>query len=153
MFGAVAGGLIAGRFRTRGKLRGRLQVASLLYFSGILAPLAYVRSPLAALMLLATAWAGVGFHQVILATIVQKRSPQQLRGRVFGLMAMLRNGLTPLGLAFFGFLIDGLGGDVTPVLFWAGIAGIVVLVVSMTFADYRWFFTGDQREVPLEQQA
>lgn len=152
-FGAVGGGLIAGKFHTPGPQRGLLQIACLLYFSGILAPLALVRSPIVALVMLATAWVGVGFHQVILATLVQKRTPQHLRGRVFGLMAMLRNGLTPLGLAFFGFLIDAIGRDVKPVLFWAGIAGIVVLGISMTFADYRWFFTGDEHEVPLEPQA
>lgn len=139
-FGAVVGGVIAGRFRTPGIRRGTLQLACLVYFSGALAPLAFVRSPYVALFILATAWVGVGFHQVILATLVQSRTPQQLRGRVFGLMAMLRNGLSPLGYACFGVLLDALGRDVTGVLFWSGVAGVVILGISSTFADYRWFF-------------
>lgn len=147
--GAIVGGLIAGRFRTPGPTRGVIQFACLIYFSGALIPLAYVRSPIVVLAILTSAWAAVAFHNVILVTLVQKRTPQAVRGRVFGLRAMLRNSLVPLGLAFFGFLIDRLGGRVVEVLLWAGIAGVVTVSGAIMLPSYRWFFMGDEQEVPM----
>jgi predicted MFS family arabinose efflux permease len=148
--GAVIGGTIAGWFRQPGVLRGSIQMFCILGLSSCTAALAVIRSPFGALAVLLSTWVLVGFHQVALMTLIQKRTPRAMRGRIFGLMSMIRQGLTPIGLGVFGVLIDQLGGEVTGVLFWTGVAGIVTIVSAISHPDYRWFFMGDENEVPCE---
>lgn len=147
-FGAIVGNLIANRFRTPGRARGLLQIAALTCFSACLIPLAFLRSPWAAIVLLTSAWMCVGFHQVLLVTLVQKRTPASLRGRVFGLLSTIRQCLTPLGAAVFGVIIDRLARDVAQVLFWCGVGGLATIFIAFSFPAYRDFFCGGDEEVP-----
>jgi MFS family permease len=67
--------------------------------------------------------------QVLSDTIVQRTVPERLRGRVFGLVLIVRNAMTLLAVAVFGLLVDGVG--VTPLLHAAGVpfalAGVYAL--------------------------
>jgi predicted MFS family arabinose efflux permease len=67
--------------------------------------------------------------QVLSDTIVQRTVPERLRGRVFGLVQIVRNAMTLLAVAIFGLLVDGIG--VTPLLYAAGVpfalAGVYAL--------------------------
>jgi len=67
--------------------------------------------------------------QVMSDTIVQQTVPERLRGRVFGLVQIVRNATTLLAVAVFGLLVDGIG--VTPLLQAAGVpfalAGVYAL--------------------------
>ena len=67
--------------------------------------------------------------QVLSDTIVQRTVPERLRGRVFGLVQIVRNAMTLLAVAIFGLLVDGVG--VTPLLYAAGVpfalAGVYAL--------------------------
>lgn len=147
--GAIIGGIIAGRFRQPGVFRGRVQLVCLVCLNGSLLPFSFARTPWVALAMVTVAWACAGFHQVILTTLVQTRTPQSMRGRVFGLLTMIRTGLMPISIAFFGMLIDKLEGDVTGVLFWAGAAGLAIGLCALLHPSFRWFFTGDEKEVEL----
>jgi MFS family permease len=67
--------------------------------------------------------------QVLSDTIVQRTVTERMRGRVFGLMLIVRNAMTLLAVGIFGLLVDGVG--VTPLLHAAGVpfalAGIYAL--------------------------
>ena len=145
--GAVIGATIARRFSVPGPHRGYLHLFCLVCLSGNMLPLSLVRSPWVAAVVLSFSWMCIGFHQVILATLVQKRTPPELRGRVFSLLTMIRSGLTPLGIACFGVLIDQLSGPVTNILFWAGSAGLAIALHNVLRRDYRWFFMGNDSVV------
>ncbi len=145
--GAVLGGIIAGRFRQPGAARGTIHLVCIVCLNGSLLPLALARTPWAALPMIIVGWSCAGFHQVILTTLVQKRTPQSMRGRVFGLLTMIRTGLTPISIAIFGILIDRLKGQVTGILFWAGAAGLVIGLGALFHPGFRWFFTGDEKEI------
>ena len=146
--GAIVGNQIANFWRTPGRKRGTIQILSLALFSGCLIPLAFVRSVWGAMAILGAAWVCVGFHQVLLMTLVQKRTPAAMRGRVLGLLAMIRQCLTPIGAATFGLLIDKLAGGVTQVLFWCGVLGLATILIAAAFPAYRDFFGGAEEEVP-----
>lgn len=145
-FGAIAGSLLASAFPDPGVKRGSVHLVCLVILSSAMLPLSLARSPWTALGIVVCAWICVGFHQVVLSTLIQKRTPKHLRGRVSALLATIRFGLTPLGMALFGFLIDALGGRVVELLFWSGIAGLLTILWAVLYRDYRWFFTGDERE-------
>lgn len=67
--------------------------------------------------------------QVLTDTIVQRTVPERLRGRVFGLVQIVRNTMMLLAVAIFGLLVDSVG--VTPLLHAAGVpfalAGVYAL--------------------------
>lgn len=67
--------------------------------------------------------------QVLTDTILQRTVPERLRGRVFGLVQIVRNAMTLLAVGIFGLLVDGVG--VTPLLHAAGVpfalAGVYAL--------------------------
>jgi MFS family permease len=141
--GAIVGGLLAGQFQKAGALRGTVQITAMFVLNSCMLPLSLVDSRWAAMALLSTSWVFVGFHQVVITTLVQRRTPPQVRGRVFGLLAMIRNGLAPLGLATFGVLLDALGGRVGVVFFWAGTAGLVLIATATLLPGFRQFFTDE----------
>jgi len=66
---------------------------------------------------------------------------------VFGLLATIRQSLSPLGAATFGILIDRLDHGVTQVLFWCGVAGAATVLIAAGFPGYRWFFCGGEEEI------
>ncbi len=148
--GVLVGGLIARRFPQPGKLRGTIQIVGLTYLSGCLAVLSFARTPIQAMAVLFTAWMCVGFHGVLLTTLIQKRTPSEYRGRVFSLLNLIRTGLMPIGMAIFGVLIDSLG-DLTQLMFWCGCGGLAVILGTLLHPDYRWFFTGDENEVAMDE--
>jgi DHA3 family macrolide efflux protein-like MFS transporter len=143
-FGAITGSMIASRFPHPGVKRGSVHLVCLIVLSSCMLPLALVRTPWGALVVIVTAWTGVGFHQVVLTTLVQKRTPKEMRGRISGLLAMIRFGLTPLGMAVFGVLIDVFPGRVSDILFWTGLSGLLILTWAVLQRDYRQFFLGDE---------
>ena len=148
-FGSIVGGIAAGRFRRPGAARGTLQLACVLCINGCMLPLAFVQSPWTALILIALAWGCVGFHQVLLTTLVQKRTPAEMRGRIFSLLTMIRMGMLPIGMAIFGMVIDWQDGQVREVLYWAGAAGLAIGLVAILHPGFRWFFVGDEAEIRL----
>lgn len=150
-FGAIAGALVAGRFPRPGALRGALHIFSLIVLSSCMLPLSLVRTPWGALAVVTLCWGCVGFHQVILSTLVQKRTPKSMRGRVSGLLAMIRFGLTPLGMAVFGAMIDLFEGRIVDILFWTGVAGLAIILWATSYRDYRSFFTGNEAEVAWDE--
>lgn len=149
-FGAIAGSMLAARFPEPGPVRGTIHLVSLVTMSSVMLPLSLTSTPWGALAVLMPAWIGVGFHQVVLSTLVLKRTPKELRGRVSGLLATIRSGLTPLGMAVFGVLIDVLDGQVVPLLFGTGVGGLIIITWAVLHRDYRWFFLGDEHEVAAE---
>ena len=148
--GAMLGGLTARRFPTPGVPRGSIQIFCMGLLNACMLPLSFARTPWAALAILFVAWSCVGFHGVLLTTLVQRRTPREVRGRIFGLLSMIRIGLTPLGMAVFGVLIDHPSAGPTRILFWTGIAGLVTLTMATLFPAFRWFFMGDEVEVGIQ---
>ncbi len=146
-FGAIAGSLIAARFPQPGVQRGSLHIVCLIFLSSCMLPLALVSTPWGALIVIVAAWTCVGFHQVVLSTLVQKRTPKAMRGRISALLSTIRFGLTPLGMAAFGILIDVLPGHVSAILFWTGVSGLLILGWAVSHRDYRQFFLGDEAVV------
>lgn len=145
--GALGGAFLARWFPHPGTLRGTIQILCLFVMSGCTLLVSLAPNHWTALAIILVSWMSIGFHQVLLTTLVQRRTPKAMRGRIAGLLSTIRFGLTPLGMAVFGALIDRFAGEVTRILFWTGITGLAVVLWAVLQRDYRWFFTGDEREV------
>lgn len=149
--GSIFGSLAAARFNTPGVTRGTVQILCMAGLNGCMLPLSLVRSTEAAMAVQFVAGACAGFHGIVLTTLVQQRTPREVRGRLFGLLSMIRVGLIPLGMAFFGVLIDHPSAGSARILFWTGTIGLAILVATLPSAGFRWFFTGDQNEIHFDK--
>jgi MFS family permease len=90
-----------------------------------------------------------GFVNLALLTVIQISTPDQVRGRVFGLMGGLVSAANVVGYAVGGALLQV--ASPRAVVAAAGVAGIVVaalfLVPMVTRASRRRAVTGDVAEV------
>lgn len=66
---------------------------------------------------------------VPIATIFQERTPDQLRGRVFGVRNILATGLTPISTALGGIFADLIGVPFT--IFLCGLLAFLVVIPSL----------------------
>jgi MFS family permease len=135
--GGIVGGLVTASLG-RIERRGLLQLAALLLTS--LALIGFALSPtlLVALPLLSLA----GFAEMIFLTtnqtLLQLSIPDELRGRVTGIVS-LNAGLSPLGGLLAGAGADLLGPRSITVLLCsiAGLVALATLIGSATIRDYR----------------
>jgi MFS family permease len=127
--GSLAGFLAAGAWKPQGALRGRVLVAGLVVGPALFGILGFLTAKLAALAVIFAAGFAVALVNIYLVTTLQLSTPNELRGRVMGLLATLSGALMPLGMA-----IAGVVGDLThknvPVIY----AVCAILQIATTLA-------------------
>ncbi|HEY0783618.1 MAG TPA: MFS transporter, partial [Thermoanaerobaculia bacterium] len=128
--GSILAYVSAGLLRLSGHARSRLIVAVMIGAPTPLTVIGFVTSRPLALVFAGAVGAMVGLVNVYSFSVVQATTPQELRGRVMGVLATLSGGLTPIGLALGGILGDLTGKNI-PLVF--GICGVSALVFTLSF--------------------
>lgn len=130
--GGLAGYLLAG---TTSRARGAfVLLASLFAMSACVLVLALVSTPIqAALLLAATGLAGAVFN-VGVVTLIQARTPDAFRGRVFGLVQTLAMATTPAAMLIAGAVADATGRDARLAL---ALCGAALVAVTLCAAAHR----------------
>lgn len=127
---AAGAGMVIGMF-TLEKLRhyfklGTIVVASFLLSGAALILLSAVKNITLALLLILLLGAGNIYITSTIQTILQRKIPRQIRGRVFGVQNMLVNSAFTLPVVLFGIIADVWG-----VLFAIAALGWVVLLMGV----------------------
>jgi DHA3 family macrolide efflux protein-like MFS transporter len=132
--GSIAGYVLAGALRLRGKVRGFTLVVGLVVGPALFGVLGSVRVPSLSLVVSFLAGLALGLVNIYLITIIQASVPNELRGRVLGLLATLGGGLMPIGMALAGWI-----GDLThknvPLIF--GVAGALSVASTLLLATRK----------------
>ena len=131
--GAVIGAALFGRFGWRWSQR-RTFILGICGLWGIFAALSFLPSfPL----MLAALFAGgliAGPNGPLIPTLLQERTPTELRARVFAASSVLSLGASPLGVLLVGLGLERIGVQTTLI----AVATIVGLTVVAVMLDARW---------------
>ena len=140
--GTIVGVAASGVVKLGPRTGGTAIVVALITQSLALTALALVGTPQAALALVTLAGVLNGFINVRLTTLLQLAVATEMRGRVFGVLRTVTDGLVPIATILAGVVADLTGRNV-PVVY-AG-CGIALTCVSFTIAgsrSCRAFLTG-----------
>lgn len=125
--GSIAGFVMAGTVRLTGESRRWAIFSAMLLAPFCFGILGFIRNPYAALVVVFLGGAALGIINVYLMSMIQLATPDEVRGRVLGLLVWLAAGLMPLGMLLGGFVGDLTGKNV-PLIF--GVCGGTALAVS-----------------------
>jgi MFS family permease len=135
--GSVLGALGFGRFGLAWSQR-RTFIVGICGLWGIFAALSFAPS---APLMIAVCFAGgliAGPNGPLISTILQERTPSDLRARVFAASSTLSLGASPLGVLLVGIGLERLGAPTTLQI----VATVVGVSVAAVMLDRRWQDTG-----------
>jgi MFS family permease len=150
--GAMMGYLFAGTVKLTGSVRSWLMVTLLFVQTLSLGALGLITARFVALVLMFFIGIMNGIFNVNVTTILQVSTPSGIRGRVFGLLSTLANGLSPIAMALSGVVADLVNQNV-PVIYVT--CGAITATLSIPLALNREFrdflsFTSPKPNQPQE---
>lgn len=133
--GGIVGYSLAGSARLPGRARGAAMLFALLGVSACMAALGVAPTAWHALALMAIAGLFNGFFHVNTITLLQKGTPEELRGRVFGVLHTLVLGLAPVAMGLAGVAADALDQNVR--LLFEVCGGVLLVTAGVAAASPR----------------
>lgn len=137
--GSVLGFIVAGTLRASGRPRMRLILSAMILYAVFFSSLAFVRFPPVALVVMVLGGMTVGIINVFLITMIQRATPEDMLGRVMGVIQALSGGLMPLGMALGGVVGDLTDKNVPLVVMACGGLALVVTLLLGTRRELRDF--------------
>jgi MFS transporter, DHA3 family, macrolide efflux protein len=149
--GTMAGYLLAGVWKPAGSLRKIIILVFMVLEAAGYGILGLVHSPVAALGLAALGGLVGGYITINITTILQVSTPNQIRGRVFGVLSTLSAGLSPVAMGLSGILAD-LSGKNIPLIYMA--CGVVMAVLTIFAASSIAFrnYIGAEYEFDIQDE-
>jgi hypothetical protein len=87
----------------------------------------------------------IGLININLVTILQRTTPSEIRGRVFGLLGTLSMGLTPIGMGLTGMAAELTHRQTTPIFVASGLTMTVVTLWVATGRDFRQYLAYEEK--------
>lgn len=142
--GSLVGLSAAGAIGDRSRVRGPALVAALLGTGGLMAGLGAVSDPPVALAMVVGIGALTGLVNVLVITLLQLRTPREMRGRMMAVLLALTGAATPLGMGLGGLLGEA-GRTQIPAIYAGCGAAALLFVTSLAFRPgVRGFLAGDE---------
>jgi DHA3 family macrolide efflux protein-like MFS transporter len=137
--GTVVGFLLIGIIRPPAKMKSRILIFFILLTCIGFILLGLVRNTYIAVLLGFFYGVSSSYITVSITTIVQIRTPADLRGRIFGLLAAISGSLAPIAMGLSGIIADLLDQNIPALYMGCGIImTILVLIISFN-TDFRNF--------------
>lgn len=137
--GSVAGFILAGTLQLTGRARQKGIVTAMVLAPVFFGLLALVTNTWLALALVFLGGASLGVINVYLMSMIQMATPDEVRGRVMGVVMTLSGGLMPIGMALGGVVGDLTGKNIPLVYSVCGGAALLATLVGAARRDLREF--------------
>lgn len=124
--GSLAGYILASVIKFSGKAKIALLSFLLLGTSMAFSLLGFVDMPLIALVIMTILGIMIGTINITAITILQVTTPSEIRGRVFGLLITLSNGLSPIAMGISGIVADSTNHNIP--LIYTCCGGVMFLI-------------------------
>jgi MFS transporter, DHA3 family, macrolide efflux protein len=144
--GTLLGYVLAGGLPVSSRNRGRLMIGFMLLESVLYGVLGLLKSPGAVAALAAGAGATSGFVMVNVSTILQLTTPNEIRGRVFGLLATVSACIMPLGMGLAGAAAWLANNNVSVIYVACGICMALVTLGAASLGEFRRYLAYEARE-------
>lgn len=141
--GAIVGLVVTGSVRLAGPARTRVLGSALFLTAVCMGGLGLVRWAGVAVAVMFAAGLLTALINVAVLTLLQLSTPQELRGRVMGLVMALARAATPLGPAAGGVLGDLTGKAIPAIYAGVGAAAAVVAAGAFLVPAFREFLASD----------
>jgi MFS transporter, DHA3 family, macrolide efflux protein len=138
--GCLVGSVVTSIFTLTGESRSKTIVAGILTLSLALIGLGFTKQAYVALALMTLLGLATVLVGILTVSVVQMATPSEMRGRVFGLLATLTQGLSPIALGLSGVIADQLGPSQIGWIYTisGGIALAIASVLSFDKELYRF---------------
>jgi len=137
--GDITGYFIAGTLKSSEKKMGFLLFISFLVGTAGCGFIGFTSVPTTALFIMFISGVALGFIEIIVRTVLQLKTPSEIRGRVFGLFSTLCSGLTPLGMGLAGVVADLTGQNIPLIYIICGFTGGMTCIIAFLNRDFRMF--------------
>jgi DHA3 family macrolide efflux protein-like MFS transporter len=137
--GSVAGFILAGTLSLTGRARQQGIVISMILAPIFFGVLGFVTNPYLAMALVFLGGAALGVINVYLMSMLQMATPDEVRGRVMGVVMTLSGGLMPLGMVLGGVVGDLTGKNIPLVYGICGGAALLATLIGVARRDLREF--------------
>lgn len=135
--GSIAGYLFAGIFTLTGRQRQRAVLAAMILVPVFFGGVGSVTSRYLGLTMVFFGGASLGVVNVYLMSMIQMSTPDEVRGRVMGVVVTLSGALMPLGMALGGVVGDLTGKNVPLVYALCGGAALLATLIGIARRDLR----------------
>jgi MFS family permease len=146
--GSLAGYLLAGLLKLRGRLRASWMVTFIIVESVGYGLLGLVGNPFIALIMAFLGGVTGGFVTVNITTILQLTTPNEVRGRVFGLLSTISGSLAPIAMGLAGVVADLVNQNVTLIYLACGAAMTGLSVAVLLNREVRSFLAYESEGPP-----
>ena len=134
--GSLMGYILAGILNLTGKPRCMVLIVFSISISIIWGSLGLITIPIMSLILVLIGGILNGFFNIALITLLQKTTPSEIRGRVFGLLSTLSSALAPLAMGLAGIVADLVNQNI-PLIYTT--CGAILVIVSIAISLNREF--------------
>jgi DHA3 family macrolide efflux protein-like MFS transporter len=88
----------------------------------------------------------VGLITVTITTLIQLSTPDQMRGRIFGVLAMISSSLAPIAMVLSGVVADLVDQNIPVIYISCGAILLILTTISVLNKDFRAFVSQDLTE-------
>lgn len=149
-FGSMLGYVLAGTVKIDGKARGRLIISFMLLEAVGYGILAMSKTPVMVMALASLGGLVGGFITINITTLVQVNTPQEIRGRVFGLLATISGAAAPIAMGLSGIVADLLDQNIPLVYLLCSVIMTALMVTISMNREFRAYLS--QKTVPMEPE-
>lgn len=149
--GSMLGYVFAGAFKKDGVARGRTVMAFMLIEAFGYAVLALSTSAIMATIMASIGGFLGGFVNINIITLLQIYTPQDMRGRVFGLLTTISGAASPLAMGLSGVVADLLEKNIPIVYIGCGVIMGLFMLYTITNKEFRAFLYQPNKEIPAQE--
>jgi MFS transporter, DHA3 family, macrolide efflux protein len=139
--GAMLGFLIAGTLKFSGPVRGKIMITFMLLEAVGYGILSTVRTPVLALCMACLGGFIGGFVTIHITTLLQMHTPQEIRGRVFGLLTTISGAASPIAMGISGIVADLTGKNIPLVYLMCSLVMTVIMILISFNKDFRTYLS------------